>query len=81
MNLGSNAACERRAFHATAPTWARWLSPLALVHFRLRRWRAGHYRCRPHDYAIYTLEDPRRRKIFHVAKPTFRWVRLPYMNH
>lgn len=81
MNLGPNAARERRTFHATAPVWARGLSPLALIHFRLRRWRAGHYRCAPHDYSIYTQESPRQRKTFHVAKPTFRWVRLPSMNH
>ena len=65
MNLGPNAARERQAFHATAPTWARCLSLLALVHFRLRRWQAGHYRGRPHDYAIYTHDNPRQRKIFH----------------
>lgn len=75
MNLGPNASCERRAFHATAPAWARCLSPLALIHFRLRRWRAGHYRCLPHDYAIYTHDHPQQRKTFNVAKPTFRWVR------
>jgi glycosyltransferase involved in cell wall biosynthesis len=75
MNLGANAARERRAFHGTAPIWARWLSPLALVHFRLRRWRAGHYRCLPHDYAIYTQDQPNQRSDFHVTKPTFRWVR------
>lgn len=75
MNLGANAARERRAFHGTAPIWARWLSPLALVHFRLRRWRAGHYRCLPHEYAIYTQDHPDQRRNFPVAKPTFRWVR------
>lgn len=75
MNLGANAARERRAFHGTAPIWARCLSPLALVHFRLRRWRAGHYRCLPHDYAIYTQDQPNQRSNFHVTKPTFRWVR------
>jgi len=77
MNLGANAARERRAFHAAAPIWARWLSPLALVHFRLRRWRAGHYHCRPHDYAIYTQDQPHQRRNFHVTRPTFRWVRPP----
>ncbi len=80
MNLGANAARERRAFHATAPAWARCLSPLALVHFRLRRWRAGHYRCLPHDYAIYTQDQPHQRKTFHAAKPTFRWVRPPAID-
>ena len=80
MNLGANASRERRAFHATAPVWARGLAPLALVHFRLRRWHAGHYLCRPHDYAIYTRDQPQHRKTFHVAQPTFRWVRPPAID-
>lgn len=75
MNLGTNAQRERLAFHATAPKWIRSLSPLALLHFRLRRWRAGHYRCVPHDYAIYTQDSPTQRRSFHVAAPTFRWIR------
>lgn len=75
MNLGANATRERAAFHASAPLWVRWLAPLAVLHFRLRRWRAGHYRCRPHDYAIYTEASPVTRRTFHVARPTFRWVR------
>lgn len=75
MNLGANATRERREFHDTAPGWIRALSPLALMHFRLRRWYAGHYRCRPHDYAIFTHASPAVRTVFHVAHPTFRWVR------
>ena len=77
MNLGENASRERRAFHAAAPSWARVLSPFALAHHRLRRWWAGHYRCQPHDYAIYTQSSPQARRTFHVANPTFRWKRLP----
>lgn len=80
LGLDANTARERRAFHATAPAWARWLSPLALVHFRLRRWRAGHYLCRPHDYAIYTPDSPRQRKTLSVAKPSFLWVRPPAID-
>lgn len=75
MNLGANAARERAAFHARAPRWVRWLAPLALLHFRLRRWQAGHYRCTPHPYAIYTQASPRARQTFHVTRPTFRWRR------
>src|SRR5262249_44468917 len=52
MGLRANAARERREFHARVPAWARALAPLALLHFRWRRWLAGHYRCVPHDYAI-----------------------------
>jgi glycosyltransferase involved in cell wall biosynthesis len=75
MNLGKNAARERNEFHQSAPIWARCLAPLALAHFRLRRWHAGHYSCRPHEYAIFTQDSPARRKNFHVSNPTFRWVR------
>jgi hypothetical protein len=81
LGLDGNTIRERRAFHATAPAWARGLSLLALVHFRLRRWAAGHYRCRPHDYAIYTQAQPHQRTTFHVAGPTFRWVRPVFADH
>lgn len=77
MNLGDNASRERHAFQTSAPFWVRWLSPLALAHHRLRRWRAGHYQCAPHDYAIYTQDSPRARKSFRVLQPTFRWKRVP----
>lgn len=76
-NLGLNAhtAVERQAFHGTAPLWARVLAPLALVHFRLRRWRAGHYHCHPHEYSIYPPANPERRATFAVTLPTYRWRR------
>lgn len=77
MNLGDNASRERRAFHAAAPFWARLLSPVALAHHRFRRWQAGHYQCVPHDYAIYTSESLKARRVFHVATPTYRWKRVP----
>lgn len=77
-NLGLNAHThiERKAFHDTAPFWTRCLAPLALLHFRLRRWQAGHYRVRPHDYAIFTQTDPQRRITFRVTHPTYRWQRV-----
>jgi glycosyltransferase involved in cell wall biosynthesis len=75
LNLGTNTAKERQQFVASAPPWARFLAPLLVLHFRLRRWRAGHYDCKPHDYSIYTLDNPSGRQAFHVANPTFRWTR------
>jgi len=75
LNLGAKTAKERIQFVNSSPRFARYLSPLLLLHFRLRRWRAGHYRCQPHDYSIYTLDSPDRRKIFQVSNPTFRWTR------
>ncbi|HEX5220571.1 MAG TPA: glycosyltransferase family 2 protein [Verrucomicrobiae bacterium] len=75
MNLGANASRERRLFHATAPWWARLFAPLALAHHRVRRWRAGHYRSTPHDYAIYTRDSLQVRQRFQVTHPTFRWMR------
>jgi glycosyltransferase involved in cell wall biosynthesis len=75
MNLGANAAREKKEFIAAAPLWVRMLRPFIVVHFRLRRWQAGYYQCKPQDYAIYTLDSPDRRKAFHVTQPTFRWIR------
>lgn len=75
MNLGANASRERRAFHASAPFWARVLAPGALLAHRLRRWRAGHYRCRPHHYSIYTQTSRQQRQTFEVTQPTYRWRR------
>ncbi|HTR42047.1 MAG TPA: glycosyltransferase [Pseudomonadales bacterium] len=76
MNLGANAMREKKEFNAAAPGWARMLRPFIVAHYRLRRWRAGYYQCKPEDYAIYTLGSPDRRKTFPVVRPTFRWVRL-----
>jgi len=76
MNLGENASRERQAFHAAAPFWVRVLSPVALLHHRLRRWRAGHYQCRPHNYSIYTRSSRLARQTFQVVAPTFRWKRV-----
>jgi glycosyltransferase involved in cell wall biosynthesis len=75
VGAGASTAKERRAFVASAPRWARLLAPLLVLRFRLRRWRANHYQCKPHDYSIYTLDNPDCRKTFHVANPTFRWAR------
>jgi glycosyltransferase involved in cell wall biosynthesis len=75
MNLGPNAALEKIAFRASAPFPVRMIAPFALVHFRLRRWYAGHYSCKRHPYDIFTLDSPDRRKRFPVENPTFRWAR------
>ncbi len=75
MNLGANAAREKKLYLAAAPAWTKALRPLIVAHFRVQRLLAGHYRCHPHDYAIYTRDSPDQRKTFHVANPTFRWIR------
>jgi glycosyltransferase involved in cell wall biosynthesis len=77
MNLGANAKREIKEFVDAAPRWARLLRPLFVAHYRLRRWRAGYYQCKPQDYAIYTLDNPGHRTTFHVTRPTFRWIRPP----
>lgn len=77
MNLGANASRERKAFHASAPAWMRLLAPLAVAHFRLRRWQAGHYDCKPHAYSIFTQTSREHRVEFRVQSPTFRWLRPP----
>ena len=75
MNLGANAAREKRELFQRAPVWVQKAAPIVVAHFRLRRLFAGHYRCRPYEYAIYTHESPQKRKVFRAQKPTFRWRR------
>jgi glycosyltransferase involved in cell wall biosynthesis len=75
MNLGANAAREKRQIFETAPVWAQRLAALIVAHFRLRRLLAGHYRSRPHEYAVYTVDSPAQRRRFQVTRPTYRWRR------
>lgn len=75
MNLLPNAIREKQEMLKAVPAWLRATAPLWVVHYRLRRWFAGLYSCKPHDYAIYTADSSAGRKLFHVARPTYRWVR------
>ncbi len=73
--LSPHGLREQREMFVSAPFWAQRAAPLIVAHFRFRRWLAGHYRCRPYSYAIYTSDSPERRKTFRVDNPTFRWRR------
>ncbi len=75
MNLLPNAMRERKEFHALAPSWARRLRPLWLVHHRLRRILSGTLRQEPFSYSIYTANSPDKRVRFTVANPTPKWSR------
>lgn len=75
MSKKDNATRERRELLASAPWWARTFRPAILAHFRLRRLLAGHYAPKPHEYALYTLDSPDRRRTFQVSRPTYRWAR------
>ena len=74
MNLKPNAQREKAELLASAPAWMRAGRPLILAHNRLRRIWHGAYRCTPHDYAIYTAENPAKRTTFQAPAPTPRWV-------
>lgn len=63
---------EWRRLRSTAPAWMRLLSPLLVVHHRLRRLLDGSYHQRPFSFALYTLADPTRRVVREVARPTCR---------
>jgi glycosyltransferase involved in cell wall biosynthesis len=65
---------ERQAMFQLAPWWARkCVRGLKLAH-RLERFVHGAYCQRPFSYAIYTCEQPDRRRDFYVARPTFVWT-------
>jgi glycosyltransferase involved in cell wall biosynthesis len=75
MMLSERALREQRGLIDSAPAWARALRPGIVAHYRLRKLLHGAYRQAPLDYSIYTSQSPLERVRFHVAKPSFRWVR------
>jgi glycosyltransferase involved in cell wall biosynthesis len=77
MNLRENARREKRMLLDSAPWWAWRFRALVILHFRLRRWRAGFYSPKPHEYSIYTAAAPGKRRTFRVDRPTWRWRRAP----
>jgi glycosyltransferase involved in cell wall biosynthesis len=77
MSVGGRAEKEKADLMARAPAWARWGRSFIVLHYRLRRLLAGHYRREaPFDYSIYTRQSPTQRVTFHAAHPTFRFQHL-----
>lgn len=72
MSQGANARREARELRRSAPTWARWLRLYWILEHRVRRWAGGLYAQDLFDYALYTQASPAERRLFHVARPTFR---------
>ncbi len=64
---------ELRQLAARAPTLARRLRWLVLLHHWGRRFAGGVYFQRPFSYALYTLASPARRVEHRVTRPTFWW--------
>ena len=73
MNLLPNARREARELRASAPAWARVLSPFWAAVHRVRKLASGKYFPKPFSYSIFTLSNPKTRTSFHVAKPTTVW--------
>jgi glycosyltransferase involved in cell wall biosynthesis len=73
MNLKPNAIREKAETDAMIPAGARALKPFSILHHRLRRLTAGHFRLKPTSYQIYTLDSPANRVTFDVQKPTAVW--------
>ncbi len=70
LALSPSSAAEKRKLRKRRPGIP--LGVAKILH-RLQRWRAGHYRLPPFDYAIYTAAQPDHRKSLHVQKPTGVW--------
>jgi glycosyltransferase involved in cell wall biosynthesis len=84
MNLKPNAIREKFDTDKMIPGLARTLKPVSILHHRLRRLAAGHFRLKPTKYEIYTMGSPDRRVTIDVPKPTAVWwnrlgadVRMP----
>lgn len=76
-NLSRSAAAraEWRRLRNTAPPWVRTLSPLWVMHHRLRRLVGGSYRQAPFTFSIFTPDSLEQRVEQVVNKPTFRYHR------
>lgn len=73
LSLRPAAVEEKKAFHASAPLWARKLTPFFVLQHRLRRLLNGIYFQRPFSYSLYTQASPDQRVVHAVDKPTFLW--------
>jgi glycosyltransferase involved in cell wall biosynthesis len=73
MNLKPNAIREKAETDKMIPAGARALKPFSILHHRLRRLAAGHFRLKPMSYRIYTPDSPGSRVTFDVQKPTAVW--------
>ncbi len=76
MSAGPNARRENRELFRTAPFWARQITPLIVLHHRLRRLLGGMYSQKPFTYEIFTSASPDHRQPHQVAHPTFEHPKL-----
>ena len=73
MNLKPNAARERAEKDKMMHPWVKRLSPLLVLHHKLRMLLSGAYSQKPFAYSLYTLASPTQRILHHVSRPTARW--------
>jgi glycosyltransferase involved in cell wall biosynthesis len=73
MNLKPNAIREKNETAAMKPVWVSGLKPVWVVHHRLRRMAAGHFRLQPTNYSLYTKSSVEKRVTIDVPKPTAVW--------
>ena len=74
-NLSRDELVKRESaeYQTTVPLWLKAVSPLVLLHHRLRKLLSGAYSQKPFAYSIYTRRSLDQRVTFDVAKPTGRW--------
>ena len=77
MNLSANANREKAITKANAPAWTRTFKQLCVIHHRLRMLASGVFWQKPFEYALYTRENPKTRRIKLVAKPNAIWHGRP----
>jgi len=74
-NLSSSdeARQEKLDLYNSAPSWVRRLTPLFILHHRLRRLAGGIYFQKPFAFELYTPESPEKRVVHQVLHPNFKW--------
>ena len=71
--LSPSAKLETEKTMTLVPGWVKFLKPLWIMHHRLRRLAAGHFKMEPTSYSLYTKASPNQRVTIQVPKPTAVW--------
>ena len=72
-NLGASKRGAEEMKEFRGGEWKRAFIPLISLHHRLRKWRAGAYSPHAVQYALYTQDNPDRRRGFQSPALGFNW--------
>lgn len=73
LSLNPVSDAEKKRHGTTLPLWFRLVKPVFFLLYYLEKWIHGNYREGANlSYALFTEDSPQARRVFRVARPTFR---------